>query len=470
MRSSLVVCGVLAACGIAAFAACSSDGGGGTPTTDSGPPPSDGGSETIVIGVNLALTGSLAAFGQGEQAATRVAEQQINALGGVLNKQVKFEILDDATDTATTKKNFENFFGRKLPVVLGPTGSGQATEGQNQAKAAFFPLISPSASTPITTAAEPALERFFFRTAPSHGLQAKAIAIRLFRGLGPKPVGDAGAGDGGTGTGTGTCRKIAIVNQDDAYGNPIAQGITDTMKGLGGEVVATIKVPATLAASYDTEAGQVVAAKPDCQVVVTFPAVGATYMRAFKKAVAADTSRDWSSFLSLGSNGMKSEDTLVKGRENAADPNSPNSVEGMYVMNFDLSPKTPQANEFKNLFDSATGSDKTKDLPGYAANQFDAAVLAVLAIQRAGTTTDGKKIRDALFEVSKPPGTAFSPAKLADALIALRNGQDIDYDGASGPVNFDDFGEVLANFVVQKVEGAKFVDVKEAGLTPDDLK
>ena len=72
--------------------------------------------------------------------------------------------------------------------------------------------------------------------------------------------------------------------------------------------------------------------------------------------------------------------------------------------------------------------------------------------------------------MSRPPGTAFSPAKLADALIALRNGQDIDYDGASGPVNFDDFGEVLANFVVQKVEGAKFVDVKEAGLTPDDLK
>jgi len=214
----------------------------------------------------------------------------------------------------------------------------------------------------------------------------------------------------------------------------------------------------------------VVAAKADCQVVVAFPAIGAVYMRSFKKVTATDTSRDWSTFISMGSNGLKAEDTLVKGRENPADPASPTSSEGMYVMNFDLSPKTPQANEFKNVFDVTTGADPKADLPGYAANQYDAAILAVLAIQRAGTITDGKKIRDALFDVSRPPGTAFSPSKLGEALVALRSGQDIDYDGASGPVNFDDLGEVLANFVVFRVQTGKFAEVKEAGLTPDDLK
>lgn len=469
MRNSLVLFSMVALGGLAAFAACSST----TPTdttTDSGTSQVDASAETITIGVNLALTGTLAAFGKGEQDATRVAQSQINSLGGVLGKKVNFEILDDKTDTPTTKSNFENFFGRKLPVVLGPTGSGQAPEGQKQAAAAFFPLISPSASTPVTATAEPVRERFFFRTAPSHALQAKAIAIRLFKGLGKAPpAGDAGAGDGGAPT-SAVCRKVAILNQDDAYGNPIAAQITETMKALGGETVVNIKVPIEPAANYDDKVAQIIAAKPDCQVIVSFPAIGAVYMRSFKKAIASDTSRDWSTFLSMGSNGLKAEDTLVKGRENPADPASPTSAEGMYIMNFDLSPKTPQANEFKNVFDVTTGSDSKADLPGYAANQYDAAILAVLAIQKAGTTTDGKKIRDALFDVSRPPGTAYSPSKLADALVALRSGQDIDYDGASGPVNFDDSGEVLANFVVFRVDSGKFAEVKEAGLTPDDLK
>ena len=469
MRSSFVALAVLVAGGLVGAAACSSDPVATNP--DASTTTQEAGSEeTITIGVNLALTGSLAAFGQGEQQATRVAQQQINALGGVLGKKVVFEIVDDRTDTTVSKPNFEGFFGRKLPVVLGPTGSGQAPDGQLIAKAAGFPLISPSASTPVTTNAEPALNRFFFRTAPSHALQAKAIAIRLFKGFGPAPAPtDAGAGDGGA-PASGSCRKVAIVNQDDAYGNPIAAGIKETMTALGGDAPVVIKVPITASANYDAEAAQVVAAKADCQVIVAFPAVGAVYMRSFKKAIATDTSRDWSTFVSMGSNGLKSEDTLVKGRDNPADPASPTSTEGMYVMNFDLSPKTPQANEFKNVFDVTTGADPKADLPGYAANHFDAAILAVLAIQRAGTVTDGTKIRDALFEVSRPPGTAFSPAKLADALVALRAGQDIDYDGASGPVNFDDFGEVLANFVVFKVETGKFAEVKAAGLTPDDLK
>ena len=411
----------------------------------------------------MALSGPGAPAGQPAQQGTRVAQQQINALGGVLNKKVVFEIVDDRTDTALTKTLFEGFFGRKLPVVLGPSASGQATEGQNQAKAAGFPLISPSASTPVTTLGEPANDRFFFRTAPSHALQAKAIAIRLFKGI---PLGAGGDG----GVNVASCRKLAIITQDDAYGNPIANGITETMKALGGEPPIVIKVPSAPAAAYEAQVAQLIAAKPDCQVIASFPAVGTVYMRSFKKVIASDTSRDWSTFVSMGSNALKNSDALIQARENPADPMSKSAMDGMYIMNFDLSPKTPQANEFKNVFDVATGSDPKADLPGYSANQYDAAILAVLAIQRAGTTTDGRKIRDALFEVSRPPGTAYSPAKLAEALIALRSGTDIDYDGASGPVNFDEYGEVLANFVVFRVQEGGFAEIKAAGLVPADLK
>jgi branched-chain amino acid transport system substrate-binding protein len=445
---------------VLAHLACSSDDTAATASADGGSEAAA--DDTIVIGVDLALTGTLAPFGKNEQEATRVAQTQINSLGGILGRKVHFEIIDDGTDTAKTKTAMETFLGKKYPVILGPTGSGQASDVQKLAAGAFTLAISPSASTPVTREAEPALDRYFFRTAASHGLQAKALAIRATRGFG-------GAGpDGGA---PATCKKVALITQDDAYGNPIATGFSAQLAAGGGAVVIEKKVPVTPKANYDTEAAEIVAAVPDCQVVISFPDVAAAYMRSFKKSIAANVARDWSTFISIGSNGVKNDQTLVKGRENPNDPASPTSVEGMYVMNFDLSPKTPQANEFKNVFVlSNPGSDANADLPGYAANQYDAAILACLAIQRAGTATDLKKIRDALFEVSRPPGTAYSAAKLSDALVATRAGQDIDYDGASGPVDFDDYGEVLADFVVFKVNAGKFEAVPEAGLLVADLK
>jgi len=458
MRKVLVGLSMLVGLGALALEACSSTPA--APVADAGTD-STVAQEVITIGVSLALTGTGAPFGQPAQQGTRVAQQQVNSLGGVLGKKVVFEIVDDRTESATAKTTLEGFFGRKIPIALGPSTSGQARDAQDAARAFGFPLISPSASTPVTTEAEPANDRYFFRTAPSHAVQARAIATRLFRGFR-----DASSGDGGAAV---QCKKVAVISQDDAYGNPIAEGIAATMKALGGSETTIIKVGVAPAASYDEQVTTLLNAAPECQVVVAFPAISTGYMRSFRKMTATNTSRDWSTFVSMGSNVLKNADAIVASRENPADPQSPSSIEGMYVMNFDLSPKTAQANEFKNVFDVTIGTDPKADLPSYAANQYDAAILALLAIQRAGDTTDGKKIRDALFEVSRPPGTAFSPAKLAGALVALRAGEDIDYDGASGPVDFDAFGEVKANFVVFRIRGGSFVELKEAGLTPADL-
>src|SRR5258708_4774550 len=69
---------------------------------DASAPPTDGGStlQPITIGVVLSLTGDLSSPGQVENAATKVALAQINALGGVLGRPVDFKIVDDASDKA----------------------------------------------------------------------------------------------------------------------------------------------------------------------------------------------------------------------------------------------------------------------------------------------------------------------------------------------------------------------------------
>ena len=61
-----------------------------------------------------------------------------------------------------------------------------------------------------------------------------------------------------------------------------------------------------------------------------------------------------------------------------------------------------------------------------------------LAIEHAGSL-DGAAIRDSVLEVSRPPAEAGAAAgQLDDALAAIRDGDAVDYRGASGPVDFDE--------------------------------
>jgi branched-chain amino acid transport system substrate-binding protein len=75
----------------------------------------------------------------------------------------------------------------------------------------------------------------------------------------------------------------------------------------------------------------------------------------------------------------------------------------------------------------------------YAAQQFDATVLCYLAAV-AGGSTDGQKMADELIDITAPGGTEYSWQQLPDAIKALEDGEDIDYTGASGPIDMDVHG------------------------------
>src|SRR5690606_29887932 len=74
----------------------------------------------------------------------------------------------------------------------------------------------------------------------------------------------------------------------------------------------------------------------------------------------------------------------------------------------------------------------------YQAETYDAVILAALAAAAAGATT-GEAIDGQLTAVSRDGEKVYS---FADGVKALADGKDIDYDGASGPVNFTDTGNV----------------------------
>ena len=73
-------------------------------------------------------------------------------------------------------------------------------------------------------------------------------------------------------------------------------------------------------------------------------------------------------------------------------------------------------------------------------NAFDAVIVAFLAALKAGTA-DSTVWKDDLADVSGPGGTQYAYRDLAQAIKDVIAGVDIDYEGASGPINFDENGD-----------------------------
>jgi ABC-type branched-subunit amino acid transport system substrate-binding protein len=406
----------------------------GKPIVDAG--------DSITLAFMGSLTGSEGAVGQPLKNAIKVAEWQINAAGGLLGKRIVFRIEDDATDKEKASRLADDLIAARIPAVIGPTASPQAALVTPKLRAAKIIDISSTVTLTSLTTDEPPMQRFFFRTVPPADVQGRVTANFAFRG--PTP------GDGGAPT---PCRNMALAKADDAYGNSYGDGVAGKFVGLGGTIVGTVKFPTDPKATYEPEILQIIAMTPrvECISLVAFGPAGAQFMRDYKKVIATDTSRDWSKFFVVGSNALYTTTFVNNARTNPSDPASPSATEGIYGVLIDPTPDTANYNAFKRMylaqFPLAAGQTA---VPRNTANTFDAAILLALAIEAAGGVDDPVKVRDKLFEVSKE-GEAFGPDRLPEAIEAIARGQNVDYNGASGNVDFDEFGNVTEDFIIWRV-------------------
>ncbi len=281
------------ACSSSSAPAVSSDGG-----TDGG------GTGDIIIGFSNALSGGISGLGVPLVQVANVAEQQVNQVGVLGGRHIHIDVFDDLSDPTVGAFNAANhFIGENVPAVFGPLASGQclgvpdggtggAGDLNNLYASHMIIEISPSATSPLLTTDQPMTNRFFFRTAPADDFQGKAVALLMHDGV--MPIGDAGApstGDSGDAGGParigGGCNNAYLVNGDDEYGNGLMNVVAASFMSKGGTVLGHDKVSTTLAPSYSTETQTVVAAAPDCLVLVTYSDVGAQFMRDLRVAMNA---------------------------------------------------------------------------------------------------------------------------------------------------------------------------------------
>jgi hypothetical protein len=129
------------------------------------------------------------------------------------------------------------------------------------------------------------------------------------------------------------------------------------------------------------------------------------------------------------------------------------------------------------LYDGASGDTFKTELTnatGVApvqsdANAYDSAAILMLASLIAArpladpTALTGAQIRDAIHSVADAAGTVVGvgPSELLRAVSLIGDGKPIDYEGASGPCDFDALGNVKNKLVHYKFTGGQFVDLEK---------
>ena len=309
----------------------------------------------IKIGVLMPLSGALAGPGKGMTDAVKLAAMEINQTGGIGGQPVQLFIEDVQTDPQLALRAVQTLYSvNGVQVVIGPATTQQVLTITNYLDANHILLVTPSATAGALTGVSP----FVFRTSASDNLQTQAIsAIINAKGY----------------------QRVAIVTRNDAFG----QGLANSLKSQLGNKIAVTLLTQAGQSDYSTEMQQVKAAKPDVIFYEEFVNDGIII---FKDA------------LNLGLETIPA----VGSRENR-DPSffkDPLAAKYMALTNFTGPTAVSQQSSsayvsFANSFKKAFGYDAGL----YTSQCYDAAMIAMMAIARAGVY-DGAKIAAQMVPVS----------------------------------------------------------------------
>ncbi len=371
----------------------------------------------LKIGSLLPTTGDLASIGQQMAPSVPLLVETVNACGGVNGQSVTLVAVDDQTDPKAGAAGMTKLASvDKVAGVVGSFASSVSTAAVSIATQNQVMLISPGSTSPVFTekAQKGDFKGFWARTVPPDSYQGPALA-QLANKRGFKRV------------------STVVINND--YGVGFEKAFVQAFEKLGGTIVNK-KNPVRYdpkATTFESEATAAFAGKPDAVLGVFYVETGSLLL---KSAYQQGLSKGVQVMLT---DGMKSDEfpgQVGKGSD------------GKYIASGTIGTvpgsdgKALEA--FRKLWQEKRGGS-----PGeFAPQSWDAAALLVLAAQAAKENT-GAGIAKHIREVSASPGTEVTD--VCEGLKLLKEGQNINYQGASGNVDIDANGDVVGVYDVWTV-------------------
>ena len=351
------------------------------------------GDGTLTIGTLLPQTGSLAFLGPPEFAGVDAAIKEINDAGGVLGKPVvKYDTDSGDTTTNIASQSVDKLLAQKADAIIGAASSSVSESVIDKITRAGAIQFSPAnTSDGFTTIKDDGL---YFRTAPPDKLQGRVL-------------GDLIVADGND--------TVGILAMQDSYGTGLADQVAKTVTDGGGEVVERVDYDPK-AADFSADVAKIKAKNPKGIVLIGFEETAKVIQELVKQGLPADKHK-WYMV-----DGNLSNTNYVKMPKGTLD-----GVKG-------TTPGAAAPDDFRAKLKAV--NPKLEDY-SYGPESYDAMNLLALAAEAAKSDA-GKDVAAKLGEVSKG-GEKCNNFKSCDDL--LKAGKDIDYDGVSGPVEFNDAGD-----------------------------
>ncbi|MFZ3452847.1 ABC transporter substrate-binding protein [Arthrobacter sp. 7Tela_A1] len=360
-------------------------------------PASTGTTETpLKLGTLLPTTGALAFLGPPEIAGVDLAAQEVNASGGVLGQPIEIvhrDSGDTTTDIAT--QSVTDLLGQGVSGIIGAASSGVSKTVINQITGAGVIQFSPANTSPDFTDWDD--QGLYWRTAPSDVLQGRTLGNYIV---------ECGA------------QTVGMIVLNDAYGTGLQSNIKGSVESAGGQVVAE-EMFNEGDSQFSSQVDAVAGANPDAIVVISFDQAKSIAPLLAGKGV------DPSQIFFVDGNTSDYSADLEAGTLEGAQ----GTIPGPFA-----------SDNFKKALLEVDPA--LKDW-AYAGESYDAVTMLALAAEAAGST-DGKAMAAELQGVSADGEKCFD---YAGCVTILRGGGDIDYDGYSGPVTFDENGDPTEAFI-----------------------
>ncbi len=353
----------------------------------------------IKLGLLIGLTGDMGPWAPALNNAAILAVEEINAAGGILDRPVRLITEDNNSTVAGAVRGATKLVSVDgVSAIIGPE-SDPIVALRGFARDNQIPVISTSGGTE-------ALDKvggtgtYIYRTNASDSFLGVVHAKLLIDEMDKKEI------------------VLVVENLEGAMS--AATTFKRAFERLGGTVVREV-VLAPGQSSYQTEVREVAREDPD----LVFLAVGQTAGVNFAKQ-AYQRGYDWKYWVTTD---LQSADFVAAA--------SAEIVQGT------ISPVSSQAEDsqswerFSELYTARFGEQPEPGL--YQAETYDAFIAVALAMEAAGESS-GAAVDAHLIEVSGPEGTQV--ISFAEGRDALKGGDDINYEGASGSLDFDEFGNV----------------------------
>jgi len=346
--------------------------------------------DTVRIAVYEPLSGPDKKYGELEMMGIQIANQLFPR---VLGKKVKLMYFDNKSDIYIAETVVQEMVDKRVAIVLGSYGSVNSLMAAEKLEAASIPAISITNTNPLVTSYNP----FYFRVSYTDSFQGVALAKYIVDGL--------------------DFKKAAIIKplQDD-FASAVSKSFSDKMIQLTEDEGAILDSEEYIPGEKDFTK-QLTGISESGVKVVFLPGEVRDTIEILKQADAMNLDVTF-----LGTDQWESKKIMNFAKEN---PRTKIAYSFLFDTN---STDNPLSKSFLDAYKDRYGADA---LPESATTlAFDAYLVAIDAINRAGTAINGVTVRDALQNT-------------------------IQFKGASGTISFDEHGDPIKTVAIKGIINGK---------------